>query len=300
MGWARIDDDFPNHPKVWRVGAEGVALFLEGLCHASKFLTDGLLARPEVERMRLVKKPLTVAQKLVEVGLWELDGDNFRIHDYHDYNPTSDSVRERRAATKTRVDRHRERVSNGVTERVTSGVTNGVSNRESLPARVDAPIGTGSLSGSSSVNGEESEKGTVLELAPGQLRLAAFQLVAQWNVRVGPMGQLAYVHNPDASIGRVIAAVRTRPSMTEWQAIIDRALASDFLMGRVAGPDGKAFRMDFWWLIENAHKVESGRYDNREKAKDTAAQDAARKHDAEKQRAAALIASVRPAAGGQA
>src|SRR6476660_174685 len=60
-------------------------------------------------------------------------------------------------------------------------------------------------------NGEESEKGTVLELAPGQLRLAAFQLVAEWNVRVGPMGQLAYVHNPDASIGRVVAAVRARP-----------------------------------------------------------------------------------------
>jgi hypothetical protein len=115
MGWARIDDDFPNHPKVWRVGTDGVALFLEGLCHSAKFLTDGLLKREDVDRMRLVKRPIVTAAKLVEVGLWEQEGEDFRIHDYHDYNPTSDAVRDRRESTRKRVQEHRKHVCNAVT-----------------------------------------------------------------------------------------------------------------------------------------------------------------------------------------
>jgi hypothetical protein len=155
MGWARIDDDFPNHPKVWRVGPDGVALFLEGLCHAAKFLTDGLLPREDVERMRLVKRPLVSAVKLVEVGLWEAEGENFRIHDYHDYNPTSKEVRDRRASTRTRVEQHRKRASNGVTSLVTDGVTNTPSPR----AGADAPDGPGRVLDSEIEVGGEAERG---------------------------------------------------------------------------------------------------------------------------------------------
>lgn len=138
------------------------------------------------------------------------------------------------------------------------------------------------LSNAHALKGEEPEKGPALDLAPGQLRLAASQLVAEWNVRVGPLGELAYVHNPEPSIGRVIAAVRLRPDLTEWRTIIDRSLRSDFLMGRVPGPDGKTFRLDFWWLLKDDHadRVLSGRYDNREQAKPPAVDEAERKHQA--------------------
>lgn len=159
MGWARIDDDFPNHPKVWRVGPDGVALFLEGLCHAAKFLTDGALPKADVERMRLVRKPMVTAAKLVEVGLWEVDGDGYRIHDYHDYNPTSQEVRDRRASTRTRVEQHRKRASNTVTPTVTDSVTNTTLSR----AGADAPDGPGKVLGSGIELGEESEKGTDVE-----------------------------------------------------------------------------------------------------------------------------------------
>lgn len=155
MGWARIDDDFPNHPKVWRVGPDGVALFLEGLCHAAKFLTDGQLPKADVERMRLVKKPMATAEKLVDVGLWERDGDGFRIHDYHDYNPTSQEVRDRRASTRTRVEQHRKRASNSVTTTVTDSVTNAPPPR----AGADAPDGPGQSLGSGIEVGGEPERG---------------------------------------------------------------------------------------------------------------------------------------------
>lgn len=96
MGWVKIDDDFPYHPKVSRVGAEGIALFIESLCHSAKFLTDGRLTRLEVSGMRLVKKPLKVAPKLVEAGLWEADGQDFVIHDYLEYQPSARDVRANR------------------------------------------------------------------------------------------------------------------------------------------------------------------------------------------------------------
>jgi hypothetical protein len=102
MGWARIDDDFPNHPKVWRVGPDGVALFLEGLCHAAKFLTDGKLTKEDVQRMRMVKRPLVVAQKLVASGLWEVDGDGFVVHDYLEYNPTAEDAKAKKQWEKRR------------------------------------------------------------------------------------------------------------------------------------------------------------------------------------------------------
>jgi hypothetical protein len=124
------------------------------------------------------------------------------------------------------------------------------------------------------LNGEEPEKGPALNLAPGQLRLAARQLGAEWNSRVKP--PVAEV-NVEPSIGRAISALRLRPDLRDWCALIDRAMASDFLTGKVPGPDGKVFKLDFWWFLEHAHIVESGRYDNREKAKDTAAQNAERK-----------------------
>lgn len=145
------------------------------------------------------------------------------------------------------------------------------------------------LSSSEALKREEPEKGPVLDLAPGQLRLAAHDLVAEWNVRVGPLGTLAYIHNPEPSIGRVIASVRLRPDMTEWRAIIDRSLQSDFLMGRVPGPDGKTFKLDFWWLLKDDHAdcVLAGRYDNRDNA---AVATSERRRDAEKRDSARVLA----------
>lgn len=142
MGWARIDDDFPNHPKVWRAGLDGVCLFVEGLCHAAKFLTDGKLKRDDVERMRLVRRPLEVANKLVSLGLWERQGDGFQIHDYLHYNPAAENVRMKREATRTRM---RSARSQSVRAH-----NNDTCARDSL--------GDGMGTGKGSLNGEELEK----------------------------------------------------------------------------------------------------------------------------------------------
>ena len=43
MTWVRIDDEFPQHPKVVRAGPLGMALQVAGLCYCNKYLTDGFI-----------------------------------------------------------------------------------------------------------------------------------------------------------------------------------------------------------------------------------------------------------------
>jgi hypothetical protein len=97
----------------------------------------------------------------------------------------------------------------------------------------------------------------------GQLQLMANELVAEWNARVSP--PLIPVTNPEPSKGRILNAVRLRPSMDEWREVLDRTFSSEYLMGQVPGRDGTCFALTFWWLLEGDHadKVLSGAYVNR-------------------------------------
>lgn len=105
MSWVRLDDGLCMHPKVLRLQASGnvaaLALWTLALSRAGQRGTDGvvdrdyaaLMFRDELEQM---------AAALVEVGLWKVCGDTWRIHDFADYNADAKSRAElsekRRAA----------------------------------------------------------------------------------------------------------------------------------------------------------------------------------------------------------
>lgn len=115
MAWVKIDDQFPNHPKVgklspaWRPLA--VFLHLSGLCWCNQYLTDGRIPKSivsrlghEVESLEIqTQGPLTaqrVAEELVAVGLWEEDDDCFIIHDFAEFQPSRREVESRRRHVK--------------------------------------------------------------------------------------------------------------------------------------------------------------------------------------------------------
>lgn len=98
MTWAKIDDRFPRHPKVLRAGGDAAWLYVAGLCYANEHLTDGRIPALAVPTLTDRKRPLELAEKLVSVRLWERDGEDFLIHDYHDENETADVVRAKREA----------------------------------------------------------------------------------------------------------------------------------------------------------------------------------------------------------
>lgn len=131
----RVDEDLPNHPKVLHLRhPESAWFFVCGLCYCQKHATDGVIPACAVRRISTVRRPLACAEDLVSVGLWERDGDGFRVHDYHDWQPTAAQVKDRRRKSADRVKRWRERERNGVTNVPIYGVTN------ALPAQLNPPL----------------------------------------------------------------------------------------------------------------------------------------------------------------
>lgn len=95
MSWARFDDGAADHRKVINAGNEAAGAWWRMVVFSCRELTDGKLTKAEAMRYAARK---AVIDRLVEVGLLELDGKGFKIHDFHTYNPSAAEVRATRAA----------------------------------------------------------------------------------------------------------------------------------------------------------------------------------------------------------
>jgi len=96
MGKASIDDCLTDHPKFLNLGPQvGQAgwLWLAGLLYARRTLTDGFIPRAKVATLVAGQRgPYALAGELVRVGLWSVESEGFRIHDFLDHNPTKAQV----------------------------------------------------------------------------------------------------------------------------------------------------------------------------------------------------------------
>src|SRR5690606_35902458 len=88
MSWVRIDDHFPDHPKIAMLGSLGPVagwLHVAALCYCARYLTDGFIPAGQV--MRLADfgprvRATDLAERLVAVGLWDHRDGGYSIHDY--------------------------------------------------------------------------------------------------------------------------------------------------------------------------------------------------------------------------
>jgi hypothetical protein len=104
MAWLRIESNFPNHRKVLAAGqqlgrsaiARVMGLWTVGACYAVAHLTDGFVPAIILLDSRYDRHPNDVISAMVSHGLLHRDGDGFRIHDFHDYNPHAAEVKEKR------------------------------------------------------------------------------------------------------------------------------------------------------------------------------------------------------------
>lgn len=123
MTWVKLDDQFPDHPKVIAAGGDAAWLYVAGLCYCQAKLTDGHIPRGIVVRLTDRRHPLVLANQLVKVGLWEEDADGFRVHDFMEYNLDSATVKAKKDANRNRVTAWRkERGGNAVRNAVTTDV----------------------------------------------------------------------------------------------------------------------------------------------------------------------------------
>jgi hypothetical protein len=117
MPWIRIDDKWSNHPKLLTVGPLGKALYMDALCYASQYLTDGFIPGmvadqlcfpfTEFEDAGLLKRRNEPIEWLVNQGLWDEVERGYQIHDYLDFNPSRVTVEQERDAAKSRMRRAR-------------------------------------------------------------------------------------------------------------------------------------------------------------------------------------------------
>lgn len=152
MTWARLDDHFPDHPKVAPLSDAAFRLHVAGICHAARLLTDGLLAEADVPRLVRNYRPKALKELLEEV--WH--GPNHEcprcpqpapgyllIHDYTVSNPSRQRVAEERQATAER--KRRWQTRNASENAVPDAAKNG--SRNGSPTRPDPARPEGSRAG---------------------------------------------------------------------------------------------------------------------------------------------------------
>lgn len=107
MAWVRLDDGFPEHPKIAAAGPLAMALHVAALCYCNRNLTDGfvpnaVLARLadftgiDVKHAEHDYEPVTVAmlaEQLVQNDLWHEAAGGHQIHDYLDYQTSRADIR---------------------------------------------------------------------------------------------------------------------------------------------------------------------------------------------------------------
>lgn len=96
MPWVWLDDKFPDHPKVTKAGGDAAWLYVAALAWVNRTLTSGFIPKAIVPRLTDRKKPMQLAQRLVDVGLWIDRGDDYEIHDYAVHNASAEEARMRK------------------------------------------------------------------------------------------------------------------------------------------------------------------------------------------------------------
>lgn len=107
MPWVRLDDQFPDHPKIDQAGPLAGWLYVCGLAYCNRQLTDGFIPKATMPRLSAVAQPAKHARALVNAGLWdEVDG-GWQVHDYLQFQPSRESVLAEREKAAKRQQAHR-------------------------------------------------------------------------------------------------------------------------------------------------------------------------------------------------
>lgn len=92
MPWVKLDDGCDEHPKLVGLSDGAFAAWVTGLLYCNRNRTDGFIPAAAAHR-RLRGDGEETAEELVRAGLWERTDDGYRVHDYLDYQPSSDQAR---------------------------------------------------------------------------------------------------------------------------------------------------------------------------------------------------------------
>jgi len=103
--WVRIDENAMEHHKIGNLSDGGFRLWVQGLAHCQKFLTDGYIAEGAVRLLRAYSPKRR--GELLTSGLWELSETGISVHDFLDWNESREHVMAARKAARNRMSKLR-------------------------------------------------------------------------------------------------------------------------------------------------------------------------------------------------
>ena len=101
MGWIRIDDCLPDHPRVSEALPEAMWLYVAGMCYCNRLKTDGKIPKTQIARLTSLAKPERLTASLIEVGLWIDAGKEVEVFNYLKFQRSAserDEVSQRNAS----------------------------------------------------------------------------------------------------------------------------------------------------------------------------------------------------------
>lgn len=256
--WSRVDDNLPHHPKFIRAGPVASWLWVCGNCYCNRYLTDGFIAHEVLSTLGQVPAVKAQAARLVLVGLWNAVDGGYRVHDFHDQNPTAASVKAKREA-----DRNRKRLAEE-SARNPSGIAMESPGIPELPARA-IPVPSHPIPKdhqASPDHGVSQEKVSVQAEDPPALVRSSVrpqELADAWNTRAEVAGLPRCLALTGARLAWARARLREQPDLAYWQTVIERIVASPFCCGE----NDRGWRADIDFLLRRGThvKVLEGKYD---------------------------------------
>ena len=107
MTWVKIDDSFPDHPKIKGLKDDEFRLYMTALCYSSRYLTDGVIPLNIVRTFIESRSKSSRISALVDANLWEIVADNVVILSYSEYQFTKERVETERKLAAERMAKSR-------------------------------------------------------------------------------------------------------------------------------------------------------------------------------------------------
>lgn len=106
MAWIKLDDQFPDHPKVDGLSDGAFRLHVSGLCHAGRYLTDGFIGDDRPPRLVAKYRP-SYLRELIDGCLWMPTEGGYMIHEFTTYQKTRKWWEEKREKDAKRLEEWR-------------------------------------------------------------------------------------------------------------------------------------------------------------------------------------------------
>lgn len=136
MTWIKLEDSFPDHPKIAALSDRAFRVHISALCYCGKYLTNGVIPAPIANKI-CVNNGSRIIKRLVEIGLWSRVEGGYEINDYLKYQTSKEQAEMEKETNRLRAAKAREARSSSMRNGVSSVVLRSTEAHTPTPTPTD-------------------------------------------------------------------------------------------------------------------------------------------------------------------